>query len=256
LEDITKKSYSENLNTRIVQKLGLKNTLFPDKINVSNNEGYSYTFSGTTWEKVPEWSSTLSFSAGAIMSTPNDLNTFLNGLFDGKLVSKEALEQMKTMEDYYGMGLVIAPFDSRKFYGHTGGIESFRAATGYLPEENLGFSIIVNGDNYDRNAIMIGVLSLFYNYPYTFPDLKGFAVNHDILHKYSGTYSSKMIPLKITVNEANGELTAQATGQGAFPLTAKSETEFVFAAGGIKMVFGDNKFTLKQGGVDYEFTKE
>jgi hypothetical protein len=28
-------------------------------------------------------------------------------------VSKEALEQMKTMEDYYGKGLVIAPFDGK-----------------------------------------------------------------------------------------------------------------------------------------------
>lgn len=256
LEDITKKSYSENLNTRIIQKLGLKNTLFPDKIEVSKNEGYSYTFDGTKWEKIPEWSSTLAFAAGAIMSTPNDLNTFLNGLFDGKLVSKQSVEQMKTMEDDYGMGLIIAPFDGKKFYGHTGGIENFRAATGYLPEENIAFSIIVNGDNYNRNDIMLGVLDLFYEKPYSFPDLKGFAVSPDILHKYTGTYGSKTIPLKITVKEANGELTAQATGQGAFPLTAKSETEFVFAAGGIKMIFGDNKFILKQGGIDYEFTKD
>lgn len=256
LEDITKKTYTENLNTRIVKKLGLKNTSFPEKVDISKNEGYSFIFSGTTWEKMPEWSSSLAFSAGAIMSTPNDLNVFLNGLFDGKLVSAAALEQMKAMEDTYGKGLIIAPFDGKKFYGHTGGIENFRAAAGYLPEGNIGFSIIVNGDNYNRNDIMIGVLSLFYNKPYTFPDLKGFAVSHDTLHKCIGTYSSKVIPIKITVSEVDGVLSAQATGQSPFQLIAKSETEFVFAAGGIKMVFGENKFSLKQGGAEYEFTKE
>jgi CubicO group peptidase (beta-lactamase class C family) len=256
LEDITKKTYAENLDNRIVSKLGLKNTRYPDKIDLAKNEAYSFTFTGSNWEKMPEWSSSLAFAAGGIVSTPNDLNAFLNGLFDGKLVSKQALELMKTMEDSYGKGLIIAPFYDRKFYGHTGGIESFRAATGYLPEENTGFSIIVNGDNYDRNQIMVGVLSLFYNDAYTFPNLKGFAVNQDILHKYAGMYSSKTIPLKIYVNEVNGELLAQATGQSPFPLTAKSETEFVFDTAQIKMVFGENKFTLKQGGMDFEFTKE
>lgn len=256
LEEITKKSYAENLNSRIIKKLGIKNTSFPEKIDVSKNEGYSFSFNGKTWGKIPEWSNSLAFAAGAISSTPNDLNIFLNGLFDGKLVSATSLEQMKTMEDNYGKGLIIAPFDGKKFYGHTGGIESFRAAACYLPEENLGFSIIVNGDNYDRNNIMIGVLSLFYNKPYTFPNLKEFAVNSETLRKYVGTYSSKMIPLKINVNEVDGILSAQATGQSAFPLTAKSETEFVFVVGGIKLVFGENRFTLKQGGIDYEFVKE
>ncbi len=256
LEDITKKSFAENLNDRIVSKLGLKNTIFPDKVDVSKNEGYSYRFTGTTWEKNPEWNSSMAFSAGAMLSTPNDLNTFLNALFDGKLVSKKALEQMKTMEDTYGMGLFIAPFGEKKFYGHTGGIESYRAAIGYSPDENTSFAIIVNGDNYDRNDIMIGVLSLFYNEPYTFPNLKGFTVSPDILHKYTGNYSSKMIALKITISELNGELSGQATGQPAFPLTAKSETEFICDPARLKIIFGDNKFTLKQSGMDFEYTKD
>jgi len=256
LEDITQKSYAQNLDARIIKKLGLKNTIFPDKTDISKNEGYSFIFNGTIWEKMPEWSNSLAFAAGALMSTPNDMNAFMNGLFDGKLVSKASLEQMKTMEDKYGIGLIIAPFGERKFYGHTGGIENYRAMTGYLPEENTGFSIIVNGDNYDRNEIMIGVLSLYYNMPYTFPDFKNFALSKDILQKYSGTYSSKIIPMKITVSELNGGLSAQATGQSAFPLTAKSETEFVFDPAQIKMVFGEDKFTLKQGGMDIEFLKD
>lgn len=256
LEDITKKSFGDNLNNRIIKKLGLKNTTFPEKIDISKNECYSYLFDGKSWVKIPEWNNSLSFAAGAISSTPTDLTAFMYGLFDGKLVCKKSLELMKTMEDYYGKGLIIAPFHDKKFYGHTGGIESFRAVVGYNEEEKLGISLLVNGDNYSRNDIMIGVLSLYYNMPYTFPDVTGFSVSNAVLENYEGTYSSATIPLKITVKIENGLLTAQATGQSAFTLTAKSETEFVFDAAMIKMIFSKNAFILNQGGMKYEFKKE
>lgn len=256
IEDITKKSFSENLNTRIVKKIGLKNTLFPTKIDVSKNEGYSYFFDGKNWAKVPEWHSSLSFAAGAMASTTADLNLFLEALLEGKLTSKSSLEQMKSMEDYYGKGLIIAPFEDRKFYGHTGGIENFRAAAGYNPEDKTGFSIIVNGDNYSRNDIMIGVLSLFYGSDYSFPEFKQFEVSKAILEQYSGTYKSAAFPMKIKVFVENGNLLAQATGQSSFPLTAKSETEFVFEAGMIQLKFGENKMNFKQGTMEFEFIKE
>lgn len=256
IEDITKKSYAENLNDRIVKKIGLKNTLLPKSINLNDNESYSFTFDGKIWEKVAEWSNSLAFAAGAISSTPSDLTAFLHSLFNGKLVSKEALEQMKTMEDYYGKGLVIAPFGERKYYGHTGGIESFRAVAMFNVEENFGISLLINGDNYNRNDIMIGVLSLYYGKQYDFPNLNGFLVSKEILEKYTGTYTSATLPLKITVSEQNESLIAQAIGQSSFPLTAQSETEFVFLSAGIKMLFSENQFILKQGGGEYVFKKQ
>lgn len=256
IEDITGKSYSENLNTRIIKKLGLKNTLLPKNIDISKNEGYSFSFDGKIWEKIPEWNNTLAFAAGAISSTPSDLTAFLHGLFNGKLVSKEALEQMKTMEDYYGKGLVIAPFGERKYYGHTGGIESFRAVAMYNVEDKFGISLIVNGDNFNRNDIMIGVLSFYYGKDYNFPDINGFSVSKEKLSEYLGTYATPTFPMKITISEVNGTLLAQATGQSSFPLTAKSETEFVFDTAGIKLTFSDKKMTLKQAGMGYVFDKE
>ncbi len=255
IETTTKKSFADNLNSRIIKKLNLKNTLIPTKTNIQNNESFSYVFDGTSWELQPEWNNTLAFAAGDIAATPSDLTAFLDGLFNGKLVSNASLEQMKTMEDYYGKGLVIAPFDGKKYYGHTGGIESFRAVAMYNIEEKFGISLIVNGDNFNRNDIMIGVLSLYYEKPYTFPNLKDFAVSKEVLSKYIGTYSSPTFPMKITVTEENGTLFAQATGQSSFPLSAKSETEFVFLAAGIKIVFAENQLTLKQG-AEYVLKKE
>jgi hypothetical protein len=39
-----------------------------------------------------------------MVSTPSDLTQFIEALFSGKLISPASLEQMKTIQDKYGMG--------------------------------------------------------------------------------------------------------------------------------------------------------
>jgi CubicO group peptidase (beta-lactamase class C family) len=255
IETLTKKSYAENIQTRIVKKANLLNTYFPQgKIDTSVGESYSYLFNGTKWEKVEEWENSIAYSAGAIISTPADLTRFMYALFDGKLIKPSSLEQMKEIKEGYGKALMQFPFGERRFYGHTGGIENFRAVVGYYPTEKLGISLIVNGDNFNRNDIMIGVLSIYYKMPFPFPKFNKIEASE--LVKFTGTYSSKELPLKMTISEKNGELLAQATGQSAFPLTFKEEKTFIFAPAGIEMIFGENSFVLKQSGMSFNFSKE
>lgn len=255
IEKLTKESYASNVENRIIKKLGLKNTYYPnDKIDSSKKESYSYIFNGTNWEKAPEWGNNVAFAAGEIMSTPDDLTEFMFALFNGKLVKKTSLEAMKDLKDGYGIALMQFPFGERKFYGHTGGIENFRAVVGYYPTENFGISLIVNGDNFNRNDIMIGILSIYYKIPFPFPNFE--KIDDTVLQNYVGTYTSSDIPLKISITVNDGELIAQATGQPSFPLTPKSDTEFVFQTAGVEIVFEENKFILKQGGQKFKFTKE
>ena len=255
IEKLTKKSFEVNVDERIVKKLGLKNTYYPSsKTDTSLNESYSYIFDGTNWTKMDEWESDVAYAAGAIVSTPDDLTEFMYALFNGKLVKTSSLEQMKELKDSYGMALMQFPFGERRFYGHTGGIENFRSVVGYYPNDNLGVSLIVNGDNFNRNDIMIGILSIYYKIPFPFPNFD--EIDETVLQKYVGTYASSDIPLKITISVKDGELLAQATGQPSFPLTPKSETEFVFQTAGIEIIFDEKKLTLKQGGQKFKFTRE
>ena len=255
IEKLTKKSYGINVEERIVKKLGLKNTYYPSgKIDSSQKESYSYIFNGTKWEKAAEWENDVAFAAGGIISTPDDLTQFMYSLFNGKLVKSNSLDAMKDLKDGYGAALMQFPFGERKFYGHTGGIESFRAVVGYYPTDKLGVSLVVNGDNFNRNDIMIGILSIYYKIPFPFPNFD--KIDNAVLEKYVGTYASKDIPLKINISINEGELIAQATGQSSFPLTPKSETEFIFQTAGVEIVFEANSFTLKQGGQKFKFTKE
>ena len=196
------------------------------------------------------------FGAGNISSTAGDLTCFLDAVFNGLLLKKTSVDEMTKLEQSYGKGLVTFPFGERKFYGHTGGIEGFRAVVGYYPPEKTGVSLIVNGDNYNRNDIMIGILSIYYKMPYQFPNLTTFEVPKNKLDNYQGVYASAQLPIKITIKIEKGELTAQATGQSSFALNPISETEFVFDAAGVKLTFDSKNMTLKQGGGQYLFTKE
>ena len=78
------------------------------------------------------------------------------------------------------------------------------------------------------------------------------------LDKYLGVYSSKQIPVKITITKEGTDLFAEATGQEKFPLTTGAKDTFTFAPAGIELVFDStkNEMTLKQGGGVFVFTKE
>jgi CubicO group peptidase (beta-lactamase class C family) len=276
LEKITKKTYQENLNERIVQKAGLgsyneklemadkgavKKQVFEpttyyktESTALNNKESYSYTFNGEKWQQFPEWKNETAFSAGGIISTSADLTRFYFNLFEGKLVSKKTLSQMTELKEGYGAALIQMPFGERNFYGHSGAIENFKSVVGYYPTEQTGIALNMNGDNYNQNDIMIGILSIYYKLPFPMPTFK--SITPELITKYSGTYSSKDIPLKLTIFEKNGDLMAQATGQGAFPLTIQDDKTFVFPAAGIEINFDTDSLLLKQGGMKFNFVKE
>ena len=257
LEKTFKKSYSDLLQQIIVKPIGLTSTYVFGKINPNNNECKPYRFAGS-WKAENETDFTVPLGAGAITSTPTDLTKFADALFNGKLLSNKSLETMKTIEDSYGIGLFQIPFYKSIGYGHTGGIDGFSSVFSHFPDDNISYALISNGTNINNNDISIAVLSAVYNNPYEIPVFTTFNLTSEDLDKYLGVYSSKQIPLKITVSKDGNTLIAQATGQSAFPLEATEKDKFKFDQAGAKFEFNptDKKMILFQGGGQIEFTKE
>ncbi|SFQ12021.1 serine hydrolase domain-containing protein [Flavobacterium akiainvivens] len=256
IEDITKKPYTEAVTKMVIRTAGLKETSFYDKVETDKDEAFSYMLAGTVAEKWDEWDQSVAYSAGGIQSTPADLDTFITALFAGKIIKPESVELMTTLQDEVGRGIFPIPFNKKRFWGHGGHIEGFSSMLGYNREEKLAVALVVNAEVMPMNDILIGILNCYYELPYTFPDLKTVAVDAAILQGYTGTYACAGFPLKVTIMYEHGEFLAQATGQGAFPLDAISNTEFKFDAAQIKITFKDNTFILDQAGRKNEFTKE
>jgi hypothetical protein len=196
--------------------------------------------------------------AGAIVSTPSDLVKFIYALFTNKLISQQSLNKMKTITDGYGMGIFQYPFETKKAYGHTGGIDGFASLLAFLPDDSLAIAYCSNGTVYSINDIIIGGLSIYYNKPYPLPVFATISLKTEELDKYLGVYSSAQIPLKITITKNNTTLIGQAIGQPSFPLECTALNLFKFDPSGVVIEFNPdkNEFTLKQGGQTFLFTKD
>jgi CubicO group peptidase (beta-lactamase class C family) len=262
VEKLGKQPYAQALQKRVAAKAGLKNTYYGGKIDLSKQEALSYKPGPGGWVLDTETDMSIPGGAGSVVSTPTDLDRFLEALFGGKLVSAASLAQMQTFQDKqaFGRGLMRIPFNGKQAYGHGGTIDGFQSTAGYFPDEKLAVTLSTNARSYALNDAMIGVLSICFNRPYKIPDFAAPAyvpIGAD-LDRYAGTYASPSLPLKITFTKAGTTLMSQATGQSPFALEPVSQGVFKFDPAGIRAEFAADKptFTLKQGGREFVFTKE
>lgn len=256
-EDVDKKPFLEILDTRIVKPLQLSDTYYGKTIDLEQNEAHSFGWSGD-WIKSSETDMSIPMGAGAVVSTPGDLNKFYYALFNGKLLPEEMLAKMKTIEDRYGYGLFQFPFGDKVSYGHTGGIDAFQSMAGYFPDEDLNVALNLNGAIFPMNDIMLGALSIYLDKGYELPSFGKYEVAIDDLKEYEGVYGAEGFPFKITVTVKDGALTAQATGQSSFPLEPFDEHKFRFRLAGLEMHFvpEEDKMIFKQGGNTHELSKK
>jgi D-alanyl-D-alanine carboxypeptidase len=264
IEKLTGKSYEAVLQEKIVTKIGLKDTyLATGNIDINKNESLTYfMIPGGDWKQVPETHPSLLFSAGAIVSTPGGLAKFIEALFDGKIVSKESLDQMKTMRDGEGLGMVTFEFAGKTFYGHTGGADNYGAWLAYNPEEKLAIAYTTNAKVYPVKDIVGGVVDIYYNKPFQIPTFESIAISPEVLDKYVGVYTTTDAPVKFTITRQETTLYAQPPGaQTAFPLEATAQDKFKIDNGtptGIVIEFDITKkqMTVKRNGGERVFTKE
>lgn len=257
LEKVSKKSYAQLLAEQIVQPLGLSHTRVGSKINSQENQAQSYRFEGE-WKMESETDMSVPLGAGALISTASDLVKFGDALFAGRLLKASSLKQMQTLQDDYGLGLFSFPFDDQVGYGHTGGIDGFSSFLIHFPKAKISYSFVCNGSRMDNNNISIAVLSAVFGKPYKIPSFKKVELNAEALTAYTGVYASKQMPLKITVSSNGKSLSAQATGQGAFPLEVTDEHRFEFEQAGVVLIFNpsERSMTLEQHGQTFLFQKE
>lgn len=266
IEDLYKQSYAEVLQEKIIKPLALKNTMYGGKIAIENNEVRSYLKDGKSWSVTDESDMSIPSGAGAIVSTVNDLNYFYHQLFKGNLVNETSIASMSELIEDYGRGLFQIPFYEHVALGHNGGIDGFHSNAFHFTELGLGGAITVNGNNYNMNDAIVGALSIYFGKAFELPsfDQKEITIATEEIDKYAGTYASVMMPLKITLFETDGNLMAQATGQGAFPLNPYEDGMFTFDKAGIVLQFAKaaeggidyKKFELRQGGGSYMFNRE
>jgi len=262
VEEVSGQPYAEALQEMIVDPLGLNSTYFGEGIDPELNEADSFTFQQGDWQPATRTNMQVPHGAGAIVSTADEVAQFYKGLLSGELLSEKSLEQMKRFEGPFGLGLIQFPFNDKTLIGHNGGIDGYRSNSAHYPEDDLTFAILGNGINYTFNDILIGLLSITFGNNYEIPSFEertAISPEQSALEKYAGTYSSPNFPLDIVLFTDGNNLMAQATGQGAFPLTVYDVQTMAFEQAGIELTFDDpvdgryRGFRFTQAGQQFDF---
>jgi D-alanyl-D-alanine carboxypeptidase len=258
LEKIYKKSYSNLLSEKITKPLQLTKTEVGGKIKSDKNEANSYSYFAFKYDKQKETDMSVTLGAGDLISTPSELLKFIIALENGKLVSNESLEKMKTFNEGYGFALFPVSFSGKKGFGHNGAIDMFHANLFYFKDSKTAFASLTNQFDYYDTDLSLTIMKAAFGMNFDIPSFKVIEVSQDILKKYVGHYSNPTFPLQIDVFVENGKLMAQASGQGSFPLEATSENSFKFDEAAITFDFNaeKNEMHYRQLGQDLIFKKE
>lgn len=249
LEKLYQKPYAKILEDEITKPLNLTNTFFGRKINVAYNECYGYRFN-KQWKKTAETDPSIDMGAGGIVSTPTDLITFSEALFNSKVISAESVAKMKTIQDKFGMGLFKIEYYDKVSYGHNGEIDGFTSVLRYFPDEDYAFAITSNGSKYSINLIAVALVNNLFNKHFDIPDFRVYKPTSKVLNQYLGVYSSDTFPVKLTITKIGKQLYVQAPGDSTMNLQATAKDEFKYEPAGITIVFDVNKeqLLITQGG--------
>ncbi|WP_256464383.1 serine hydrolase domain-containing protein [Mucilaginibacter sp. SMC90] len=193
-----------------------------------------------------------------MVSTTSDMLEFIQALFNGKLVTPKQLELMKPETGNFGLGMFKFDFSGHISFGHTGNIDGIFAEICYFPKEKVAVAYFSNGGIYPRNEVLTGVMSIYFNMPYTIPTFKVMRLDTARLMHYTGTYISKDTQLKITITADDGILSIAVPGQQAFPLQPLSNNTFESKMLGATFAFGTAKgmFTITQGNKTFNYSLE
>lgn len=258
IEDLDGKKYATCLNDRILKPIGSTTTQVLSRVSDDEHAAKSYD-KYRKWELSTETDITVPGGAGAISSNASDLNKFYTALFTGKLLSANALSEMKKMKENYGIGMFKIPFYDNHGFGHTGGIDGFQSMAIYFPKDSVTICYLSNAVDYPLNDVIIGALSIYYGRSYEFPELETeYAIQPKKLQKYVGVYGSDDFPLDLDVKVIHDCLTVQATGQPIAVVTPLRKNTFEYKAAGAVIEFDPKNggLTLTQFGAVHKLKKK
>lgn len=224
-------SYKEFVEQNIFKKLGMTQSSYEGQELVPHRAaGYEQTeqgFINTSYINM-DWP----YAAGALISTPTDLNIWFSALSSGKLISKASYEKMVSpfkLNDgsfsSYGYGLIIKPFNDYTVIKHTGGINGFLAHARYIPEQKLYVAVLANSNHI--NPIFINEKLTAKILGIELPKFKSVNVTAKQLSPVLGDYRINKKTSRSLIYE-NDVLYSQRTGGNKIKLIPMSKNSFYY----------------------------
>jgi D-alanyl-D-alanine carboxypeptidase len=154
VEAATGTSVAQQLGQRVIRPLGLHETSFPAERRIDGPHADGYIGFATLprlhslLDVTSVVSPSFAWSAGAILSTADDITRFYSVLLAGRLLPPTLLEAMKTPAPTgkYGLGLEIVDTPCGRAYGHDGIAPGYRSVAYARPDGSRVALVMVNVD--------------------------------------------------------------------------------------------------------------
>ena len=168
LEKVAKKPYNVLLKDNITGKTDMENTF--SALDKPKNVFRSYEKEAGKWEEKDDFNFNNCVGLGDIVSTPNDLNLFMNALFNNRLLKKGTLDKMMPASGKpFGMGVMAIPFYNQVSFGHGGDTAGSHSIAAYNPKEDYSVCMVINGEKFPHNDLAIGIMNIIYDQSFEYP---------------------------------------------------------------------------------------
>jgi len=228
IEKVSKKTFNDYLLENIIKKLALKNTMLDnlDSVLTFRAKGYEKNRQGV-WQHAMQISMEGPYSAGAIVSTVDDLYYWTKALHNNQVLSAASTKKMLTpYKEDYGYGIGIDSLKAHKRVSHNGGIPGFASYLSYFPDDDICVAIISNNGS-NSTAIGIALESILFNLPVLIPyNPKEVKIDTAVMNNYLGKYIATG-PIEII--RKNGKLFRRVNGAPDVELKPESNTRFFYA---------------------------
>ncbi|MEO6813599.1 MAG: serine hydrolase domain-containing protein, partial [Ginsengibacter sp.] len=188
IEKVTGKTYEDVVSEFFLKPLKMKHTgfNFSRLSNVHKAVGYTKFTKSVHAASLP-WNHTITYSAGSLYSTVEDLYLWHKAIWTYKVMSKASLDKATTpFLEGYGLGCWIDTVYGKKIVSHGGNIEGFTSYFGRIQEDDACVILLNNIYNRQIESIGLSIFAILYDHPYNYFD--EIQVKDVILNSYVGEY--------------------------------------------------------------------
>ena len=225
---VTGKPYEQVVRERIFNPLHMSHSGFDFTHLNSKDKANGYTaYTEAFKQPAAIVDSSVSFAAGAIYSTVNDLWEWHKGLLANKIIKAASQDKGYTpYKNHYGYGWGIDTVFGKRVLSHGGGIFGFNTNIARITTDDVCVVLLANMNTPALDVINKSILAIVYNQPYEVPKEKvAIMVDSSILQQYVGEY--QLAPtFTIAIRLVYGALKGKATGQPEFDMYAEKENKF------------------------------
>ncbi len=248
IEKVSGVSYEEFVEERIFARLGMEQSSYGSHAEVVPRRVDGYTGAPGAYRNARYLDMSQPYSAGALLSTVDDLAKWDAALYDGSLLPVERLEQAWTAAQlndgrsiHYGFGWSLAEYQGFKVVRHGGGIFGFVSHVVRIPEAKIFVAVLSNSPVLPQGPAELALRAALMTLGLPLEGRKEAKLESALLEEYVGLYEiEENAENWRTVTFKEGRLHSQRRRGRPFPLYAAKKDHFYYqdSAGVMRFVRG------------------